>query len=109
MGKTNGTINCLIDTPIRQYIQILRENRFDVWRLYLFGSHAKGTAREDSDIDLAIFLDRDEIDKIDEDVQLLRLASDIDFRIEPHSFSRKDFGNADPFIREIITTGKRIL
>jgi predicted nucleotidyltransferase len=92
-----------------RYIQTLRENRIDILRLYLFGSHVSGTAREDSDIDLAIFLDRDEIDGFDEEVQLLRFTRNIDLRIKPHAFSRKDIDNADPFIRDIITTGKRII
>ncbi|MFH0726974.1 MAG: nucleotidyltransferase domain-containing protein [Pseudomonadota bacterium] len=102
-------INSLIDTQIKRYIQTLQENQIAVWRLYLFGSHARGTAQEDSDIDLAVFLDHDEIDGFDEDVQLMRLTRDVDLRIEPHSFSRKDFENADPFVQEIIATGERIL
>ncbi len=51
----------------------------------------------------------DEIDGFDEDVQLMRLTRNVDFRIEPHSFSRKDFDNPDPFVQEIIMTGERIL
>lgn len=99
----------MIDDQVRKYIQTLQDNRIDVWRLYLFGSHAKGTARVESDIDLAVFLDRDEIDGFDEDVQLMRLTRNVDLRIEPHSFSRKDFENPDPFVKEIISTGQRIL
>lgn len=38
-----------------------------------------------------------------------RLTRHVDLRIEPHSFSRRDFENPDPFVREIITTGERIL
>jgi predicted nucleotidyltransferase len=104
-----GTGNSMIYRQVRQYIQTLREHQIAVWRLYLFGSHARGTAHVESDIDLAVFLDRDEIDGFDEDVQLMRLTRDVDLRIEPHSFSRKDFENPDPFVREIITTGERIL
>lgn len=99
----------MIEEQINQYIQTLRENRIAIWRLYLFGSRVRGRADEQSDIDLAVFLDRDEIDGFDEDVQLLHLTRDVDLRIEPHSFSRKDFENPDPFVREIITTGERIL
>lgn len=102
-------IGSIIDTQVRRYIQTLRENKIAVWRLYLFGSHAKGTAKVDSDIDLAVFLDREEIDGFDEDVNLMRLTRDVDLRIEPHSFSRRDFENPDPFIHEIVSTGKRIL
>ena len=62
----------LIESTIKRYLQTLQENRVDVWRLYLFGSHARGTAGTDSDIDLAVFWDREEIDGFDEDVQLMR-------------------------------------
>jgi len=104
--RTDGS---MIDDQVRRYIQTLRDNRIAVWRLYLFGSHAKGTARAESDIDLAVFWDREEIDGFDEDVQLMRLTRNVDLRIEPHSFSRKDFENPDPFVKEIISTGQRIL
>jgi predicted nucleotidyltransferase len=99
----------LIDDSVTRYIQALRDNRIAVWRLYLFGSYAKGKAQIDRDIDLAIFWDRDEIDGFDEDVLLMRLTRDVDLRIEPHSFSRNDFANPDPFVRDIITTGERII
>lgn len=103
------TTSSLIDDAVTRYIQTLKDNRIAVWRLYLFGSYAKGKAQMYSDIDLAIFLDRDEIDGFDEDVLLMRLTRDVDLRIEPHSFSRNDFENPDPFVRDIITTGERIL
>ncbi|MFH7320146.1 nucleotidyltransferase domain-containing protein [Desulfurivibrio sp. D14AmB] len=99
----------VIDEQIRHYIETLLKNRIAVWRLYLFGSRAKGMAQENSDIDLAVFWDRDEIDGFDEDVALMRLTRDVDLRIEPHSFSRKDFDNPDPFVREILATGQRLL
>jgi len=41
---------------IREYADILRENGINVWRLYLFGSYASGSAAEYSDLELAIFL-----------------------------------------------------
>jgi uncharacterized protein len=107
MAKT--TSGNLIGKQVERYIQTLRENRIAIWRLYLFGSHAKGTAQAASDIDLAVFLDRDDIDSFDEDVTLMRLTRNVDLRIEPHSFSRKDFENPDPFVQEILTTGERLL
>lgn len=103
------SVNQISYTLIKKYLDTLRENKIAVWRLYMFGSHAKGTAQAESDIDLAVFWDQDEIDDFDADVQLMRLTRNVDLRIEPHSFSKKDFENPDPFIREIITTGERIL
>ncbi len=99
----------IINDTITEYVQTLQDNRIPVWRLYLFGSHAKGTAKADSDIDLAVFLDRDEIDGFNEDVQLMRLTRKVDLSIEPHCFSRKDFEDPDPFVQGILANGERVL
>ena len=99
----------LIYQKIRDYVQTLERSNVPVWRLYLYGSYAKNTYHADSDIDLAVFWDRDDIDGFDEDVLLRKLCWDIDLRIEPHSFARTDFDETDPYIKEIIETGERIL
>jgi len=99
----------IIYKKIKEYIKILQENGIEVWRLYLFGSCAKDKSTPDSDIDLAIFLDTDNVDGFIEDVKLMHLRRKVDLRIEPHSFARSDFDETNPFIKEIITTGKRIM
>jgi predicted nucleotidyltransferase len=99
----------LIYQKVRDYVHTLEQSKVPVWRLYLYGSYAKGTYHADSDIDLAVFWDREDIDGFDEDVLLRKLCWDIDLRIEPHSFARTDFDETDPYIREIIETGERIL
>jgi predicted nucleotidyltransferase len=99
----------IIYRKIKDYIKILKENGIDVWRLYLFGSYAKNRFTAESDIDLAVFLNKDDIDSFIEDLKLMRLRRQIDLRIEPHSFALSDFKEPDPFIKEIITTGKRII
>lgn len=104
-----GTDSRIIDEEVRRYIQLLRDNRVAIWRLYLFGSHASGRAHAESDIDLAVFWDKDDIEGFDEDILLMRLTREVDLGIEPHSFSRKDFENPDPFVKEIISTGRRLI
>ena len=99
----------LTHSIVGEYVRRLAKHHIGVWRIYLYGSYAKGTAGPDSDIDLAIFLDRDEIDGFREDVELMRLRWDVDLRIEPHAFGRSDFDETDPFIREIVETGERIV
>ncbi|OPY17513.1 MAG: Nucleotidyltransferase domain protein [Syntrophus sp. PtaB.Bin075] len=99
----------LIYEKIMEYVAKLKKNNVPVWRLYLYGSYAKNTFHPDGDIDLAVFWDREDIDGLDEDVQLRMLSWNIDPRIEPHSFACTDFDETDPFVREIITTGERIL
>ncbi|MCL4557772.1 MAG: nucleotidyltransferase domain-containing protein [Deltaproteobacteria bacterium] len=97
-----------IDQVIRKYLKILRENNIPIWHIYLFGSYATGSHSKDSDIDLAVFWDKDNIDGFIEDVQLLKFTKDIDLRIEPHSFARTDFDKTNPYIKEILKTGKRV-
>ncbi|MEW6187285.1 MAG: nucleotidyltransferase domain-containing protein [Thermodesulfobacteriota bacterium] len=94
---------------VRQYIEHLQKNQIPIWRIYLYGSVAKGTYHDNSDIDLAVFWDKDDIDGFNEDVQLMKLTKKIDLRIEPHSFARSDFDETNPYIKEIITTGERII
>jgi predicted nucleotidyltransferase len=99
----------MINDTSTKYVQTLRDHGIPVWRLYLFGSYAKGTVHADSDIDLAVFLDQEEIDGFNEDVRLMRLTRNVDLSIEPHCFSRKDFENPDPLVQEILSNGERVL
>lgn len=99
----------LIEPIIKRYLNVLRENDIPVWRIYLYGSYVKGNNRDDSDIDLAVFWDKENIDGFDEDIQLLKLTKKVDLRIEPHSFARTDFDETDPYIKEIVHTGERFV
>ena len=92
-----------------EYIKKLKENRIKIWRLYLYGSYAKNTFHAESDIDLAIFLEKEVLDGFEEDVQLMKLRRNIDMRIEPHPFAKSDFDETNPFVKEIIETGERII
>ena len=104
-----GTDKKLIYEIISRYVERLPECKVDICRLYLYGSYARDSYHDDSDIDLAVFLNRDDIDAFEEDLMLMKLRWDIDLRIETHSFARSDFDETDPLIREIIETGERIL
>ena len=76
-------------------------------RIYLFGSFAKGTANEDSDIDIAVISDDFE-DIYDCMAVLMGMTWDIDARIEPHPIKVKDFEEGNPFVQEIIDTGIKV-
>ncbi len=88
----------------RRYAALLH-SRFDVSRIILFGSCSKGDPREDSDIDIAvIFPDYD--NRLDRQVELMKLTRQIDTRIEPHPFRERDFGDtSNPFVNEIVSYG----
>ncbi|WP_313163232.1 nucleotidyltransferase domain-containing protein [Sedimentibacter sp.] len=70
----------------------------------LFGSYAKGTAKADSDIDIAVILNDFTGDYLEIYKQLYRLRRDISADIEPVLLdsSRDDSG----FVAEVLKTGQ---
>ena len=91
----------------QKYAKIVNDN-FDFQKLILFGSHAKGNPNEDSDIDIAVvFSDYD--NRLDRQVELMKLTRKVDSRIEPHPFRENEFEISNPFVNEIITYGKEIV
>ena len=101
-------INKEIADIVDKYIAIVKEN-YDVVAIILFGSYAKGTENEDSDIDIAVVTDDIKTDKFDEEVKLTLLRRKIDSRIEPHIIKVKDYENDEtPFIVEVKNTGIKV-
>ena len=91
---------------VKKYAEIVR-NSFDYQKMILFGSYAKDNACKDSDIDIAIiFSDYD--NRLDRQVELMKLTRQIDTRIEPHPFREKDFDSSNPFVNEIVSHGMEI-
>jgi len=90
------------------YLALLRSNSIAFDTAYLFGSYAKGTHHADSDIDIAIIADRWLPDCIDSRFELMKIASTIDSRIEPHPIERQRIMDNDPFVQEIIRTGREL-
>ena len=78
-----------------------------VKKVFLFGSYAKGTFHEDSDIDLAIIFDSLS-DSFDMQVELMKIRRKFDTRIEPHPFSESDFNTSNPIANEILKNGLEI-
>ena len=89
---------------VKRYIEILGVGKYKIIHAYLFGSYAKGTFNEDSDIDVALIFDKIE-DRFDTRVELMKLVRKIDLRIEPHPFEKSDVEHHNPFLEEIIRTG----
>ena len=100
------TVDINIIKIVEQYIDIISE-KFNVKEVYIFGSCAKGTNNEDSDIDIAVILDSN-IDTIDLMIELMILTQNIDLRIEPHPIKIQDFEKGNPFVDEIKNTGLRV-
>jgi len=78
----------------------------DVRQVILFGSHAKGTATEDSDIDLAVVTGTPPEDWLEASTNLFRLRRDIDLAIEPVLIDPSS--DRSGFLEEIRRTGEVI-
>jgi uncharacterized protein len=90
----------------RKFTSIIK-TYYDCKQVFLFGSYAKGTNRDESDIDIAVILNEFE-NPIDMQLELMRLRRKIDSRIEPHPFREKDFNLSNPIAYEILKYGQRI-
>jgi len=89
---------------VKKYIAFVESQQYDIRKVYLFGSFAKGEANENSDIDLAIVM-KEMDNSVFTQFQLMKMRRDFDLRIEPHPFSEIDFIPSNPFVDEIIHTG----
>lgn len=78
--------------------------RYHPKMIVVYGSYAKGTATEDSDIDVAVVCDTLPEDYLEQAVELFKLRRDIDLRIEPMFIEANN--QHDSFYSEILATGK---
>jgi len=102
-----GRISPEIEQVIYRFIDVIKEER-RILKVFLYGSHAKGIARKWSDIDLAVVSPDFSEDLFDERIKLMKLAADVDERIEPNPFRPADFNENDPLVREINRSGVEI-
>lgn len=93
---------------IKRFLDMVSASGVHLERAILFGSHAKGTASEWSDIDIALvskdftgigFYDRKRVNPF-----LIK----VDSRIEPHPFRPEDFNEENPFVNEILKQGIKV-
>lgn len=94
---------------VKKYARVLQAEGYPVSAVYLFGSFAKGTQHEWSDIDVAVVSEQVGKNREEGRMNLWRARRNVDSRIEPHGFSPKAFSEDwQPMVHEIKTTGIRI-
>lgn len=94
----------------KYYLQIC--NTFRVKRIFLFGSHAKGSAKPDSDIDVGVVIDGlENMDEIKVLSELYNKTKKINTLIEPLCISYKQYKKPQPasILADIIKTGITII
>lgn len=90
---------------VRRYKEVL-QNQFDVKKVILYGSYAKNEANIDSDIDVAIVVDKINWDFSYYAPLIWKLRLDIDTRIEPIMLEEQN--DVSGFLEEIKKTGIEI-
>ena len=98
-----------VSKTVTDYVADVK-NAMPIDRAFLFGSHASGTATEHSDIDVCFFSRSFEnLPSIDIMTRLFRLTrkyKGID--IEPRGFPTSELENDNPFVKEILRTGREV-
>jgi predicted nucleotidyltransferase len=92
-------------TKVQQY-RILLQQHFTIESVYLFGSYAKNSNREDSDIDVAVVVNHIDGDYFAVNPLLWKLRREVDDRIEP-ILIEKDYDETD-FLSEVKKYGIEI-
>lgn len=105
MAQIPNKIKQVIDT----YIESLQVNQIPIESAFLFGSYAKGKYNDLSDIDIALVSNIFEGRRISDRSKIRRITLSVSSDLEVIPFNPKDFTLDNPFAREIIETGVRII
>jgi len=97
-----------IEVIARNFAELAKKE-MDIKNVYLYGSAVKGTSTEDSDIDIAVVGDDFIGDPTEDTFKLLKIRRKIDYRIESRPFRSCEFNKSDPFVKEILPTGIKVL
>ena len=92
---------------IKKFVRALKKEGISVEHVILYGSYAKGKARPDSDIDVAIVSNNFGRDRVEEGMTLFKIAGNIDSRLEPVPISSYAYKNDTwvPLIYEVREKG----
>ena len=101
MDKISPEVKLLVN----QYLEKLRQNRFQIKRAVIFGSQAKGSFNEWSDIDIAIVSDDFEGIRFKDKDKIRKITLSVSPSLSPLPFRTEDFSEQDPFVRHILKTG----
>jgi len=104
-------IETVIRDKVLRFYESARQS-LPIRKVLLYGSHAKGQARESSDIDVAVVVDElDHAKRIEITARLLHWAFQIDPAIEPKCIFSDEYENYDKasILSEIIDTSVEIV
>ena len=98
-----------VKNTIDSFLQELNRNNIPIKEAILFGSYASGSNKEWSDIDIAIVSEVFQGDRIDDKDKIRKITLSISSEIEIMPFSPSDFNSQNPFVKEILRTGIKLI
>jgi len=90
------------------YLQRVQNADLGFSEAWLFGSFAKNTQHDNSDIDLAIVLKDNITHTFETEVKLMVIRKGDETMIEPHAFTKEEFDCHLPFVDQIMRFGIKI-
>src|SRR5215471_7499327 len=97
-----------VNSIVKQYIADVKK-AMPIDKVYLYGSYVNGTQRDNSDIDICFFSQffesRRTLDILTE-LFYLKIKYDKDILIEPNAFPASELYSDNPFVKEILRTGR---
>lgn len=105
-----ATLRPSIKRKLEKFYSELIRAGFPIKEIILFGSQAKGTSKDYSDVDVAVVSDSFGKDYLEEMMTLKKLASKVDFSIEPHPLTPADLNEEfNPISAEVRKWGIRVV
>lgn len=92
----------------RDYLTKVRSSNIKFSEAWLFGSYAKGSQDDNSDIDIAIVLEDNEYKTFATEVKLMVIRNGEETLIEPHTFTKDEFNTPIPLVDQIRKSGEQI-
>ena len=105
MAKLPDRVTKIID----DYLIALNKNNIPIKKAFLFGSYARGSHQEWSDIDIALVSDLFVGNRITDKDKIRKITLSISSEIEVLPFSPKEFDSRNPLAKEILETGIKLI
>lgn len=100
-------ISDTVQRSVKRFLDAVNQERLVVGA-YVYGSEVRQQASQWSDIDVAVISPDFADDLFLAQLTLMKLAAQIDDRIEPRAFTPESFDANDPLVSAIQDTGIRV-
>ena len=98
-----------IINDVKKYIDVLKKHGIPIQKALLFGSWSRGTAGEESDVDIALISTVFTGDRFYDRRKIVPLRRKINNKIEPMPFNPQTFDMGGNLVDEIIRHGEEIV